>query len=878
MPVRVDIVPPDPDQAVITNIEIGDCNKDGDLDDPFESGPPSADSTIFANTLSVKLTVEIPNRTPHPLTGIVVQYKTAHGTAQWMDIATIDAPGVVEWNIDNFDALFNGGGDTPSVYVRAAATNALTITDPDPAAPIITLDGGVCPVEPEHVAVNIVPAGTNDETGGYCGIITVDGYTAARTIPDLASVRFDLTMPDGSTMTIGEAAESEILSPVETADLTAILANFVNTVVEGIPTAAEEVGYRKWTISFNSAPLVDSLDTPYVINATMIGADGMEYAPIAGGSDDFLLHNGDVEVGTTITMVADAYGMLEMGEGGFFQLGGITAEGYDTPVATLTVDPVAPDWRVDGVRLVVNMRNDDGSKGDAVDVGEVTIEEAVSVDMADMTKTSSDKIYTVTITDLSVLGAGGDYVLQVLAHDSKTEPDVEAEDPAFGTAANVDNFTPPPNITIDGRGEGMSLADFMAAHPLGYRIAQADDNMFPFAVNAPGVLMGDISVQIDGGTLAPDLVMIDGMRHDFSIVASASTTGEGDHPASGTVTKRNGSVSFDLVNLAIDRIPPVITVLAPLDDSEVSALPTVHAIYNDGEGYGIAVASDDPLDVAANVEIQITRLNPPDESSVPVDQNQLDDSDAEVVYSPDDAVAGGAYRTDIAVTDKWGNRSTASAEFTVAGTAPSVTILSPMADSVSSDGMPLISAVVTGTGALDVVSMIDGEAIDAQKDGKYLRYTPDPALEEGEHRVSIQVTDADGKMADAAVIFTVDYPEPDMTPPVVTQVSPLGTVWGGNVTLSVTAVDDQSGVASVSIALDGGDAVDGATRDVEGLTLGQHSATATVTNGDGYLIHIVGRSPSRLMKSRLPSEQRRRTVSCGARRRPSPPQRPISRA
>ena len=68
-PVRVDIVAPDPDQAVITNIEIGDCNKDGDLDDPFESGPPGEDTTIFANTLSVKLTVEIPNRTPAPVDG-----------------------------------------------------------------------------------------------------------------------------------------------------------------------------------------------------------------------------------------------------------------------------------------------------------------------------------------------------------------------------------------------------------------------------------------------------------------------------------------------------------------------------------------------------------------------------------------------------------------------------------------------------------------------------------------------------------------------------------------------------------------------------------------------------------------------------------------
>ena len=80
-PVWVDIVPPDPDQAVVSNIVIGDCNKDGDLEDPFESQAPG-ESTIFANTGNLTLTIDIPNRTPHPLTGIVVQYKTAHGTAQ----------------------------------------------------------------------------------------------------------------------------------------------------------------------------------------------------------------------------------------------------------------------------------------------------------------------------------------------------------------------------------------------------------------------------------------------------------------------------------------------------------------------------------------------------------------------------------------------------------------------------------------------------------------------------------------------------------------------------------------------------------------------------------------------------------------------------
>ena len=829
-PVRVDIVPPDPDQAIIANIELGDCNRDGDLEDPFENGPPSADSTIFANTLSVKLTVEIPNRTVHPLTGIVVQYKTAHGVGAWQDIVTLDAPGEVVWNIDNFESLFDGGAPDHKIYVRAVATNALTITDPNPAMPSIALDSGICPVEPDHVAVDVAANTVNAESGLPRGIVTLNAYAAGRTIPEIASVRFELEQSDGTRMPIGEATESEMLAEVPSDALAAILGNLALTIVDGANTAAQSVSYRKWSVDYNTAALLDSLEDPYVVHVVATGDDGSVW-PEKGGRGNFLLHNGPVEVGTMITAVADDYGAIAADENGLHQLGGILSADHAAPNGIFTIDPAAPDWRVAGINLIVHMRNADGSKGDAVDVGEVTVEETVSVDMADMTKTSSNKMFTVTITDLGVLGVGGDYVLQALAYDSKAEPDVEAEDASFGTAANVDNYTPPPMITIDGRGEGMSLADFMAAHPVGYRIAQSDDNMFPFSVNAPGVLMGDISVQIDGGTLADGMVTIDGTRHDFSIVASTAATDEGDHPASGTVTKRNGSVAFDLVNLAIDRIPPVITVLAPLDDSEVSALPTIHAIYNDGDGYGIAVASDDPLDVAANVEVQINRLTPPDEAGIPVNQDELEDTDDSVVYSRDEQLAGGAYRTDVSVTDRWGNRSSGSMEFTVVGTLPSVTILSPMTDSVSDDGMPLISAAITGIGALDVVAMIDGEAIDAAVEGNQLQYTPEAPLAEGQHTVTIQVTDPDGKMAEASVTFSVEF---DHSPPVISQVSPLGTGFGPTVTLSVTAIDDQSGVASVTIALDGGEAVDGASRDVEGLTLGQHTATATATNGDGY--------------------------------------------
>ena len=170
----------------------------------------------------------------------------------------------------------------PRVYVRAVATNKLTITDSEPVEYTIELDPGVCPVEPDHIAVDVVPAGTNPETGGACGIITVNGYTAVETIPDIASVQFVITMPNGTEMTI-DTDESEILSALDTADLTAVVGNLVDTIAFGEQdTASQEVGYRKWSVTLNTAraQLEDSLDEPYVVNAKMMDADGNEIGPI----------------------------------------------------------------------------------------------------------------------------------------------------------------------------------------------------------------------------------------------------------------------------------------------------------------------------------------------------------------------------------------------------------------------------------------------------------------------------------------------------------------------------------------------------------------------------------------------------------------------
>ena len=95
----------------------------------------------------------------------------------------------------------------------------------------------------------------------------------------------------------------------------------------------------------------------------------------------------------------------------------------------------------------------------------------------------------------------------------------------------------------------------------------------------------------------------------------------------------------------------------------------------------------------------------------------------------------------------------------------------------------------------------------------------------------VMVADANGEVEKDAVTFTVSAD--DATPAVITQVSPQGVVKSDSATLSVQAYDEQSGVATVTLSLNGGDAAEGETLAVTGLVSGTQTVDAVVTNGAG---------------------------------------------
>ena len=887
VPVMLDVVSPDADMAMISYIVIGDCNGDGDTDDVGESGPADG-SSVYSNLHDVMLTVKIAERTMHPLTSIRVEYSMDAG-ATWTMIETHDMAALtgkmkgdtfdVAWNIDNYEELVAAGVE--KLMVRAVTTNALTISDSEAVSATITVDPDVCPVPPTVLGVEVTLHETNPDSdpdinnldsegnhadgplvGGAMGNITVAAYTPYRTGPVTDKVRFEVRRKDGTEwMAVGDMAmESMVVKSEElTASGTAsIVQGLVGMAADGVPTVPIPDKYQKWMIEIDTAMLDDTItkddaaegrdvrmdENPYIIRAVAIagGADHTNDRVHASFSVDNVDDVAPLE-STMIVMVSDNAGMLMASEVGVFTVGGIVDDTVPAPVAILTAKPRAHVSTFDHIKLMVNMRNADGTLGAMVDVGKVVFE-------------SSGGYYTATL-DVSDL-ANAEYGFQALAVDKAMNVEKKVDDVA--TDIDVENYTPPPDsVTIS------EADDITEAHRGGYLVTKS----FTFTVVAAGIHPPEIDVML-GGSSARGAGLLTVEKTDdggggladprtFVVTLDTSTTPDGKYELDGVVIKRNGSSIFELPMINIDNTGPMVEIGTPVPGHEMSSLPTIRATFTDGMGGGVESSSD-------TVMLELVRLMPAGESvDIPVSQDDVEKPDAyiveddpetvmveadmgDIVYTSVDVLPGGAYQVTIKVTDVLGNTTNMGmgvmADFTIAGTLPGVSIQSPTSGQGLDYDMPEIIVVYSGVGTMiksftlsneagEMVAVNDPVMVSApdQLDDNKMSYMPTEALDDGKYTAVVMVEDANGEVARDAVTFMVSAD--DTTKPVITQVSPQGVIKSDSATLSVQAFDEQSGVAKVMISIDGGDSVEGDTQEVTGLESGGHTVDAVVTNGAG---------------------------------------------
>ena len=123
MPRRLDIVPPDPDRATVTFVHADYFEMKQSVDDGV---------AIFSDRSNIMLTVEMIDRTDHPLKSIAVDFQI-NGEGDWKPIAMLTGDDIAEaasglevnWDrTDDFADLLDMRGQ---VMVRVTVTNALDV-------------------------------------------------------------------------------------------------------------------------------------------------------------------------------------------------------------------------------------------------------------------------------------------------------------------------------------------------------------------------------------------------------------------------------------------------------------------------------------------------------------------------------------------------------------------------------------------------------------------------------------------------------------------------------------------------------------------------------------------------------------------------------
>ena len=431
-PTRVRIVMPEYDMASVTAAVIGDCNLDGDMDDLFESGP-IGDVTIFKNTTdNVVLTVTVDNRTAHPAI-VMVQYMDAAGA--WQNISELDLAGTetgstleIGWNVADFDALVGAGA---TVMVRAVATNALQLTDPNPMAGAINLDAGICPLDPEVVAIIAdPPTATNSDSGGPQGTRTLSAYTPSRTSTPISSLRLAAKGPQDAEWIIETSGAVE---HIEGQELAGILGDLVNTVGPDKPIVHINSTYQKWMVSVDTTTLEDTItaDSPAARDASKdenqyvvtgyANTNGIEVPPIPGVQEMLSVDNIDdvAPLGPTNISVKGVEGVdsvFETAEDGSYTVGGLVDK-YDeavaSPVATFTIEPIADRNTYQWVRLVTDAEG--LLIGDVTETAEGSGVFEVTVDVG-------------TLADGETYLENGTYMFHALAFDEFNNEQVDESD------------------------------------------------------------------------------------------------------------------------------------------------------------------------------------------------------------------------------------------------------------------------------------------------------------------------------------------------------------------------------------------------------------------------------------------------------------------
>ncbi len=303
-------------------------------------------------------------------------------------------------------------------------------------------------------------------------------------------------------------------------------------------------------------------------------------------------------------------------------------------------------------------------------------------------------------------------------------------------------------------------------------------------------------------------VMVNGeaaTMNDDGTYSPATALGDGEHTVVATATDASGKTAEATVIFSVEIPGPSIAIHSPASGQMYDhGMPAITV-----ESSGVA----EPVAVSVMVNGEAATMN------------------SDGTYSPATALGDGDHTVVATATDASGKTAEATVIFSVEIPGPSIAIHSPASGQMYDHGMPAITVESSGVAEPVAVSvMVNGEAATMNDDGTY---SPATALGDGDHTVVATATDANGKTAEATVIFSVEIPGPS-----VAIHSPAAGQMYSHDMPAITW--ESSGVAepiSTSLTINGEEVelADGAVSYTpsEGLGEGEHTVVVTVTDANG---------------------------------------------
>ena len=675
---------------------------------------------------------------------------------------------------------------------------------------------------------------TNPDSGAPQGTVVLNGYTHEITSPPTEMVRFEVSNDGGSAwIDVGTATADNAMILTEE-DLPVMIADLVKSLVNG--NGEVSIVSQKWSLEVDTAALLaDTIsaeedldqahglkadDNPYMVRAVAItpkrADDDETVSEDAVNTASFSVDNVD-DVGplgpSHITTVADVAGEIVANEDGSYTVGGIVAvadepAGLQDNIATFTIDPSARPITYAGGKARLVRTNPDGTltlvDSDTTFVGS-TDEEVLAI--------------TVNVDELD-----GTYTFHALAVDAfENVQSHNLENNALidtngmpNITVHVVNFrvtdiTELAVIAVDGVDVEMPPVEpipLRESLKVNFNVAAstASDPNRMYTLN-----LEELSGASDDAPSEVPSETAEGIEKTFSIMVTLNQLSDGLYTPHGVVTKRNGWVGFPLAAIHLDNTPPNIMVEAPIEGHAISNLPTLRVTYDDGDGSGVEfggtyypwameVSSDTP-----NMFVSLVRLKPTAGENDVV-QSEVDTAVDTLVYTRKEDLSGGAYQFEVTVVDKLGNAAAESVAFAVDGAAPTVLIHDPASGQTFDHRRPTINGFFAGVNVDITKFTFDGDDVTPTLEGKQFSYTHPEALTDGQHTLTVEVTDNDGRTAETSVTFDVSG-----TPPIISAVAPTGKIEGmlenNSVTLSATVTDGESDVTSVTFSIDGGEPI-----------------------------------------------------------------------